>query len=283
MGTFRQCGAFPLPAMFRILTVHLGLLLFIPIQTWLHGEPIKVPAPIHHGEWERLLRTYVNNWGLINYKAWKNDAADMRALDQYLAQYAPESSDLLSGKPRLAALINAYNAFTIDWILENYPTQSIRLLDDSWKEKRHIIGDRYVSLNQIEYDNLIPSLGWRVHAVIVCAARSCPPLQTFAYDGDALDGQISSAYSTWLGRRDLNLFVPSTGTVEVSRIFEWFEEDFEAAGGTKAILLMYAPERYREFLDKVKIRIRFKTYHWGLNDQGDLGVDYKHSLFKSLF
>ena len=38
-----------------------------------------------------------------------------------------------------------------------------------------------VSLNDIENNVLRPEFGYRTHAVLVCAARSCPPLQQNAY------------------------------------------------------------------------------------------------------
>ena len=247
------------------------------------AEPVRIPSGIDHSDYGRLLKIYVDGQGLVDYARWKNSPEDLAALDSYLSTYAPKSETEAAGNERWAGLINAYNAFTLQWILKNYPTESIRLLDESWPSKRHLIGGRLHSLDEIEHDNLRPEMGWRVHAAIVCAARSCPPLQTFAFTAEAIDTQAESAFRTWLARTDLNTFSPSRERVEVSQLFDWFEEDFTEGGGVREILGRYAPRQYRVFLKDDSYKLKFMDYHWGLNDQGDLGKDYKHSLFRSLF
>ena len=245
------------------------------------AERVRIPSGIDHSDYGRLLKTYVDGQGLVDYARWKSSPDDLVALDNYLADYAPISVIDAVGDERLAGLINAYNAFTLQWILINYPTQSIRLLEESWPAKRHLIGGRLHSLNEIEHDNLRPEMGWRVHAVIVCAARSCPPLQTFAFSAETIDTQTESALRTWLARNDLNSFSPSRKRVEISQIFDWFEEDFTKDGSVGEILSRYAPRPYRLFLKDGSYKLKFKDYHWGLNDQSDLGKDYKHSLLRS--
>ena len=245
------------------------------------AERVRVPEGIDHADFDRLLRTYVDDRGLVDYERWKNSTEDLAALDGYLGAYAPKPETEAAGHERWASLINAYNAFTLQWILKNYPTKSIRLLEESWPAKRHLIGGRLHSLNEIEHDNLRPEMGWRVHSAIVCAARSCPHLQTFAFSAETIDTQTESAFRTWLARNDLNSFSPSRKRVEISQIFDWFEEDFTKDGGVGKILSRYAPRPYRLFLKDGSYKLKFKDYHWGLNDQSDLGKDYKHSLLRS--
>ena len=244
---------------------------------------IKVSLGIDHGSLDTLLSKYVNDSGLVDYKNWKENSEDLKSLDAYLARFAPEPETPARSNDLAASLINAYNAFIIRWILANYPTESIRLLDKSWKEKRHKVGGAYVSLDDIEHEALRPLIGWKAHAVIVCAARSCPPLQAFAYKKESLDQQIEESYRKWLSRRDLNHFSPGRGRIHISKIFDWFEKDFRQAGSVTRILARYAPEKYRRFLQKRKYKIKYKPYHWGLNDQSSLGKDYRHSIFHSLF
>lgn len=246
------------------------------------ADRIRIPGGIDHTDFDRLLKTYVDDQGLVDYERWKNSPEDLAALDSYLSAYAPKPETEAAGNERWAGLINAYNAFTLQWILKNYPTESIRLLDESWPAKRHRIGGKLHSLDEIEHDNLRPEMGWRVHSAIVCAARSCPPLQTFAFSAEMIDAQTETALRTWLARTDLNTFSPSRKRVEVSQIFNWFEEDFTKDGGVGEILSRYAPRPYRLFLKDGSYKLKFKDYHWGLNDQGDLGKDYKQSLFRSL-
>jgi hypothetical protein len=181
---------------------------------------------------------------------------------------------MATGNDAAASLINLYNATTIRRILANYPIESIMGLKDSFGAKSHNIGGRKASLDDIEHGTLRPLLGYRAHAVLVCAARSCPPLQRFAYTVPRLDEQIDTAYRSWLAREDLNRFLPSQKKVESSSIFNRFKEDFDKAAGVPKILVKYAPQQYQDFLAGGNYQISYLPYNWGLNDQGDHGKSY---------
>jgi hypothetical protein len=257
----------------------------IPLVTcWLILHPLcfaaDVPAGIKNDAFDRLLQRYVDGQGLVAYEKWKKSAEDMKALDDYLAQFAA-SGNAASGNERYASLVNAYNGLGLQWILQNYPTESIWALKSSFKEKRHKLGGATVSLDDIENDMLRPEFGWRTHAVLVWA-RSCPPLQQSAYSVSGLDQQVTQAYRTWLGRPDLNEFFPDKNEAAVSSIFKWFKDDFEKAGGAKAIMAKYAPPSARPLLEKPDCKITYKSYNWGLNDQGPHGRNYKSNIFDFL-
>ncbi len=259
------------------------------------GENVDVRAGINHDEFDRLLKKYVNEKGLVNYGAWKQNATDLSALDKYLGQFAakidpPSPGSGAAGNPaqgneKTASLTNAYNALVLRWILSNYPTESIWQLKDSFSGKRHEIGERKVSLDDIEHGTLRPLTGYRAHAVLVCAARSCPPLQRFAYAADKFEEQDERAYRAWLAREDSNKFLPNEKKVEISSIFKWFKSDFDKAGGVPKILDRYAPASVREFAASGKYDIKYIPYNWGLNDQGPHGRDYSRAnlLFDNIF
>jgi hypothetical protein len=170
----------------------------------------------------------------------------------------------------------------LQWILQNYPTESIWALKSSFKERRHKLGGTNVSLNDIENDMLRPEFGWRAHAVLVCAARSCPPLRQSAYTAGGLDAETARAFRTWLSRPDLNEFLIDKNEANVSNIFKWFKGDFDKAGGVKAVLAKYAPAPARPMLEKPDCKISYKSYNWGLNDQGPHGRTYKINIFDFL-
>ena len=243
-----------------------------------------VPAGIDHDPLDRLLQDYVDDKGLIDYGRWKETSDDVAALKDYLVRFAPEPEEAASGDDKIASLINAYNAFTIEFILDNYPTESIRLLDDPFDGKRHRIGGEMVSVDDIEHNMLRPMIGWKVHSVVVCAARSCPPLLDSAYRAQTWEDQMEERYRTWLAREDLNRY--DTGrwrnTVEVSRIFSWYSDDYTGENSVENVLRRFGPEEHADFLSG-NFRITYMDYHWGLNDQSDLGKDYSHSLLRSLF
>lgn len=272
----------PLLCRLRLLLAT-ALCVFLPLAAVAKPKPVAVsfPSGIHHEAWDALLKKYVDAKGLVNYAKWKADAADRKALQDYLAQYAPKAETPAKGDELFADGINAYNAFAINWILDNYPTESIWALSDSFGRKAHLIGGEKVALDDIENGTLRPTFGYRTHTALVCCARSCPPLQRSAYTAAGLSGQLGTAFNTWLGRDDLNHYEPDKNQVQVSSIFKWFKADFEAAGGVPKILGTYGPSDKRDFLRKGGYKIDYLPYRWGLNDQGGHGENYSSS--KMLF
>ena|ERR1043166_737362 len=225
---------------------------------------VDVPRGVNHEAYDRLLKKYVNDRGLVNYSGWKKSDEDLKALRDYLAQF-DKPAPFADGNEKAASLINAYNALTIQWILDNYPTKSIKATSNPWGAKRWRVGGRVVSLDEIEHDTLRPLLGYRVHAGLVCAAKSCPPLRNAAYEPDQprsergkLEAQLDERMMVWLARDDLNRFVPDKDRVELSKIFDWYGKDF---GDLRAVLAKYAPDW------KGKFDIEFQRYDWELNEQ----------------
>ncbi len=237
-------------------------------------EQVDVPRGVDHEKFDALLKKYVNDQGLVNYTAWKADADDMAALDAYLKEFAPKPEKPAEGNERAAALANLYNAGVLSWVLQNYPTESIWETKDPFTAKRYTVGGEPVSLNDIENAALRPQVGLEAHSVLVCAARSCPPLQRTAYTASGFESQNARTYRTWLGRTDLNVFDADQKKVEVSSIFKWYKGDFDKAGGVKKVLAEKAPEQDRAFLAGGDYEVRYQPYNWGLNDQGEHGHHY---------
>src|SRR5436309_9028399 len=81
------------------------------------GENANVRSGINHYAYDRLLKKYVNEQGLVNYVAWKQSAVDLAALNEYLKQFAAKIDNPAQGNEKAASLVNAYNAFMLQWIL----------------------------------------------------------------------------------------------------------------------------------------------------------------------
>lgn len=88
------------------------------------GE-VKCPSGIDHGAWNRLLKKYVDENGLVHYAAWKNNKEDLDALDTHLIHFAPKADKPAEGNEKAASLVNAYNAIAMRTILDAYPVESI--------------------------------------------------------------------------------------------------------------------------------------------------------------
>jgi Protein of unknown function, DUF547 len=255
---------------------------FIALNATAADVDVTCPSGIDHSAWDRLLKKYVDHQGLVNYTAWKNNSDDRAALDNYLKQFTSKPDKAAQGNERFASLTNAYNAIVITTILNNYPVESIFQTKRPFDTKAWTIGGAQVALNDIENGALRPMLKYRAHSVLVCAARSCPPLQRKAYKANSFEEQTDNAYRTWLAREDLNKFLPQQRKAQISEIFKWFKGDFESSLSVAQILEKYGPEPARQLATGgTQFNISYLSYNWGLNDQGEHGRHY--SKVKLLF
>jgi hypothetical protein len=236
-----------------------------------------IAAGLDHAAWDQLLKRYVTAQSRVDYARWKADGAD--SLDGYLSVLAQPLPSSLSPAAKKAASINAYNALMVRWILRNYPVASVWRTQKPFVTLRHTLNGEKVSLDMIE--NRLRDLGDpRVHAVLVCAARSCPPLRREAYDESRLDEQMDGNARAWLANKELNDFRPEKRQANVSSIFKWFRQDFERNGqSVQQFLAKYTPPDEAAFVRQGHVTLSYKTYHWGLNDTSPLGADYGQAAF----
>lgn len=101
--------------------------------------------------------------------------------------------------------------------------------------------DTAFSLDEIEHRSLRPRIGRKVHAVLVCAARSCPPLYNRAFIPGVLETQTEGRYRVWLAREDLNHFDPDKKYIEISKVFDWYAQDYTGHASLQNVLSTYAP------------------------------------------
>jgi hypothetical protein len=230
------------------------------------AEPVAIPAGVDPAPWDRLLKAYVDERGLVDYRAWKASAADRKALADYLARFAAAPTPPAAGDGRSAGLVDLYNATVVSWVLDHYPIDSIRSTPDPFGGRRHTVGGRTVSLDDIEHESLRPLVGFRVHAALVCGARSCPPLSRDAHRAGGFGQQLDAAMRRWLARDDLNHFDPA-GRASLSSIFKWYRADFEKAGGIAKVLEAFGPEAARKAARSPGFRIEILDYDWKLNER----------------
>jgi hypothetical protein len=80
-------------------------------------------APSHQ-QWDKLLKKHVNTSGMVSYKGFQKDQAELNAYLKTLSDNAPQND--WSENDQKAYWINAYNAFTVALILKHYPVKSIK-------------------------------------------------------------------------------------------------------------------------------------------------------------
>jgi hypothetical protein len=168
--------------------------------------------------------------------------------------------ELWSRVEKIAYWINAYNAFTIKLILDNYPTKSILNFDGgkTWDVRRIRLNDKKYSLNNIENDILRPQFkDPRIHFAINCAARSCPPLWNHAFTPENLSAALEARTSAFINDKKYNTLASTRA--QISKIFDWYRTDF---GDLKKFLNKYSDTKLKN-----TAAVEFNEYNWDLNDQ----------------
>ncbi len=209
-----------------------------------------------HSTWNTLLQTHVSDQGNVDYKGIKKNAVE---LDTYLMQLAKTSpTESWSKDEKLAYWINAYNAFTVKLILDNYPLKSIKDINKPWDKKFIPIGDDLLSLSHVEHKILRKMNEPRIHFAIVCASYSCPNLLNKAFKAECIDKQLSKATKAFISSDKNNI---TANKIEISKIFSWFADDFKQDGTLIDFL-----NTYSEIQISKKAKKKFMDYDWSLNE-----------------
>jgi hypothetical protein len=197
-------------------------------------------------------------------------SADWRRLVASLA--SEDLAALRTREQQLAFWINAYNVLAIDLVAQHYPIASIRdigsLLRPVWKRSAGRAGGRTVTLDEIEHEIVRPLGDPRTHGVVICASTSCPALPREPLTAERLDAQLDTAMRRWMADPGKGLRIDRDArTIHLSKIFDWFEEDFAKAGGVVAFAARYAPESDREWLSThgAAARLEYFDYDWAVN------------------
>lgn len=241
-----------------------------------------------HAAWTALLKKHVRllRGGQATQVAYAGFAADRAALKAYLDSLSAVSTATFGGwarAERQAFLTNAYNAFTVELILTKYPDlKSIKdlgsVFSSPWKPKWIPLLGGKVSLDDIEHAMLRKRGDYddpRVHFAVNCASIGCPALREEAFVAVRLDAQMDEQALRFMSDRTRNRYNVQRGRLELSKIFDWYGEDFRLGHRGIASLAAFAG-RYADQLadapaDRERIRggsvdIAFLDYDWALND-----------------
>jgi Protein of unknown function, DUF547 len=224
--------------------------------------------PVAHEQWDALVKKHVGADGFVDYKGF---ILDSLALNKYLnlLETAHPSDKNWSRNEQMAYWINAYNAYTVQLIVRNYPVKSIKdikrglaFVNSVWDIKFIKIQGYTYDLNNIEHNILRPVFkDARIHAAVNCASYSCPKLLNEAYTPDKLEAQLDLSMRNFVNDPLRNRITAEKA--EISEIFKWFSGDFERDAATvRAFLNRYAAVKLTE-----KTPIGHLDYNWALNEK----------------
>lgn len=246
--------------------------------------------------YDKVLSEYVDDEGLVNYAGLK---ANREPLDRFIALMGALSEselDSWSNDEQLAFWMNAYNAITLKYIIDNhpiekgglvsralYPANSIRQIPGVWDKLTTPVAGSPITLDAIEHEILrVEFTEPRLHMAIVCAAMGCPPLRAEAFVADRVDEQLDDQSRRFLNHPDRFRIDSETGTVHLSSIFDWFGKDFipvylpkdgafadrdEKLAAVLNFVSGYVSESDAQYLKQSDYKVSYTKYDWSLNEQ----------------
>lgn len=248
-----------------------------------------------HAAWTALLKKHVvlvdgGKASQVRYAGFQQDRAALKRYLASLSKVPRQEFDGWSKARQIAFLVNAYNAHAVEKILTRYPgIRSIwdfgKVFGNPFKDRFFMLLGREGSLDWIEHETLRKPGAYdepRVHYAVNCASVGCPMLREEAYVAERLEAQLEEQATRFLSDRSRNRYDPASGSLEVSRIFDWFKEDwtsgyrgFDDKGppvqtreryfARYAELLADRPE-HRKAIEDGKAPLTFLDYDWRLND-----------------
>lgn len=230
-----------------------------------------------HSRWDALLKKHVvvldaGKASRVRYAAMARDRAALKRYLEGLSAVGEAEFARWTREEQMAFLINAYNAFTVEKVLTRYP--DIRSIWDFGKLFGNPFKDRFFtllggpsSLDDVEHGILRKRFGdARIHFAVNCASIGCPMLREEAYVPERLERQLEEQAARFLSDRSRNRF--AAGRLEVSKIFDWYGEDFEprAAFFARYAAALADEPGARELVAEGKAPLSFLDYDWTLND-----------------
>jgi Protein of unknown function, DUF547 len=246
-------------------------------------NPVAASAtPLSDEDYGALLRTYVNANGRVNYLALQANPKPLKDFVAKLGAVSPTTYATWNKPEKIAFLINAYNAITLESIVDRHPLPgSIKDIWGVWNLNKHAVVGQSITLDTLEHEMLRKEFQEpRIHAALVCAAISCPPLRREAYSGEKLEEQLDDQVRQWLSSPQGLQIDRTQNRVSISSIFNWFGEDwqtqyaraekFVGSAKERAVLNFisnYISPEDREYLEQGNYKLNYLNYDWSLNRQ----------------
>ncbi len=222
----------------------------------------------------------------VKYAELNKDQPQLKSYLDGLSRVTEAEFNAWPAPQQMAFLINAYNGYTLELILQNYPVKSIKdiggLFDNRWKRKFFKLLGQDSYLDKIEHEILRKPGAYnepRVHYAVNCASIGCPSLREEAFTADRLGAQLEEQAVRFLSDRTRNRY--ANGKLEVSRLFNWFKEDWAGGytgfdGKTQAIksreeyFARYAKQLAdspadQQVIASGKAPLSYLDYDWSLN------------------
>lgn len=216
-----------------------------------------------------VLKNYVTDEGLVNYSDLRSDE-DLEDFLSYLRNTDPDT--LPSREHSLAFWINAYNAFVLKGVINNYPVKNVLKVGliphTFFRVTKYETKHGNLTLSKIENSKIRDGFREpRIHFAINCASHGCPILLNKAYRAETLEEQLEVQAEQFINDKSKNRLDRKSNKLYLSRIFKWYEGDFLKDGKTLVdYVLKYLNDSDAQYIKENKIDIEFAEYDWNVNE-----------------
>ena len=245
------------------------------------NEVKQTPKVAFHDKCADILKTYVDDKGMVDYKTLKRKRLELKDLLREFTKLNPKEYQSWPKEDKIAFWINTYNFQTLKIIIDNYPIESswyLRLLP-GWEpdsirhiernigsineQKFYVMGEEF-KLWRIEERFFRKEFDEpRVFFGICYATLSSPPLRNEPYRGATLSEQLDDQVKKFLSNPRAFKIDRNRQIVYLSFIFEpkWFGSEFVAKYGTN--------KRFKDERPAVRAVLNFIT-----NYISDLDINF---------
>jgi hypothetical protein len=214
---------------------------------------------VNYKFYEDFLGKYVAVEGNVDYDAIYENQTDLKEVVQRFEEVTID--DHWSTNQKLSHWINAYNLYSIQLIINNFPINSIKDISESFDKRFIPYKNQLICLNFIEKELLSTTLDERIHFAINCASISCPSLNRVPFYADTVDQQLEVAAKAFINDMTKNQITRKE--VKLSKIFDWFSAHF-LENNTSIISYI---NKYSDTKIKENATIEYLEYNWSLNSQ----------------
>jgi hypothetical protein len=240
-------------------------LLFFLTMTVFVSLPRSGAAAVDHGPWSALLARYVDDNGRVAYRNLFTE--DRATFEKYLTTLAQARTEGMSEADDKAFWLNAYNAVIVSGVLQGHTAEGVLARKRLFSWFTVPVAGKSRSPDEIEHQILRKQFhDPRIHFAIVCASSSCPKLRREAYVPERLDLQLDEATRAFVNDPSRNRIEPQR--LGLSRIFEWFADDFmRDSGSVSAFVQRFVDGDKKTILSEKADALRYLDYDWTLNAQ----------------